>query len=62
VLSVTYASALFAAKWVGSAKPLIVSGILVTGPDAGNYAYKTTATTTAEITPRKPHAEIHRRE
>src|SRR5204863_9450233 len=38
VLTVHYASALFNDKNVGSAKPVTVSGIAVTGPDAGNYA------------------------
>jgi hypothetical protein len=52
VLTVNYASALFADKKVATAKPVIVSGITVTGPDAGNYAYKDMTTTTADITPR----------
>src|SRR5439155_1569808 len=49
VLTVNYASALFDSKNVGSAKPVFVTGITVTGPDAGNYAYKNEANTAADI-------------
>jgi hypothetical protein len=52
VLSVNYTSALFADKNVASAKPVLVTGITVTGPDARNYAYKNTSNTAADITPR----------
>ena len=50
-LTLSYASAAFADKNVGSAKPVSVSGIAVTGgADAGNYTLTgTTAATTAVI-------------
>src|SRR5213076_247589 len=37
---------------VGTAKPVSVTGISISGPDAGNYTFNTTATTTADITAR----------
>ena len=47
------ASAAFADKNVGNAKPITVSGIFLSGTDAGNYALQnTTASTSANITPR----------
>ena len=46
-------AASFADKNVGLGKAVTVAGIAVAGPDAGNYALaSTTATTTANITPR----------
>ena len=39
-------------KNVGIAKPVNVSGITLTGTDAGNYTFNTTATTSADITAR----------
>ena len=45
-----YTSAGFADKNVGTGKPVSVSGISLTGTDAGNYAPNTTATTSANIT------------
>ena len=51
-LTDSYASAAFANKNVGTAKPITVSGIVLSGTDAGNYALQnSTATTTADITP-----------
>src|SRR5262249_39655947 len=45
-------SAVFADKNAGTGKPVSVSGITISGPDAGNYALQnTTAGTTANITP-----------
>lgn len=43
-------TASFADKHVAAAKPVSVSGIALTGTDAGNYSANTTATTTANIT------------
>src|SRR5204862_1496544 len=40
----------FANKNVGTAKPVSVSGISISGTDAGNYTFNTTASTTASIT------------
>ena len=50
VLTTAYGSAAFANKAVGTGKPVSVSGITVTGADAGNYTYNATANTTANIT------------
>jgi filamentous hemagglutinin family protein len=44
------ASNTFANKNVGNGKTVTVSGITVTGADAGNYNWNTTTTTTANIT------------
>ena len=52
VLTLSYASAAFADKNVGTGKAVSVSGINVTGTDAGNYTFNTTASTTANITKR----------
>jgi hypothetical protein len=41
----------FADKNVGSAKTVAVTGIAVSGDDAGNYSYNASANTTATITP-----------
>jgi hypothetical protein len=49
-LSTSYTSATFANAAVGTVKPVTVSGIAVTGLDAGNYTANTTASTTANIT------------
>ena len=49
--TLSYGSAAFADKNVGTAKALTVGGINVTGADVGNYTFNTTATTTADITP-----------
>ena len=51
ILSETYAAASFADKNAGNGKTVNVSGIAITGTDAGNYSpATTTATTTANIT------------
>ncbi|MGE3432616.1 MAG: beta strand repeat-containing protein, partial [Ramlibacter sp.] len=52
VLTLSNAGATFADKNVGTAKPVSVTGISVTGTDAGNYSFNTTAVTTANITAR----------
>jgi filamentous hemagglutinin family protein len=44
-------TASFADKNVATAKALSVSGISLSGADAGNYTFNTTAATTANITP-----------
>jgi hypothetical protein len=51
-LTTGYASASFNNKSVGTGKPVAVTGITLTGPDAGNYTFNTTASTTASITTR----------
>src|SRR5439155_24888139 len=45
-------AASFADKNVGTAKTVSVTGISITGPDAGNYSANTTASTTADISAR----------
>jgi hypothetical protein len=50
VLSASYTAASFADKAVGAGKAVSVSGIAISGADAGNYSVKTTASTTANIT------------
>jgi Ca2+-binding RTX toxin-like protein len=50
-LSVTYASAQFADKNVGSNKAIAVTGIQLGGADAGNYIFSTSILATATITP-----------
>ena len=53
VLTVDKTSSLFDTKDAGTGKVVTVSGITVTGTDAGNYSLtSTTATTTADITPK----------
>ena len=52
VLSLAYGAASFADKNVGTTKPVSVTGISVTGADAGNYTFNTTASATADITAR----------
>ena len=49
VLTASYASAAFADPNAGNAKPVSVSGISLSGPDAGNYAFNASAMTTANI-------------
>ena len=49
-LSISYVAASFSNKAVGNGKPVTVSGIAVTGPDAANYTFNPTASTTANIT------------
>jgi hypothetical protein len=50
VLTLSYSSATFSDKNIGTGKAVSVSGISVTGTDAGNYTFNTTAATTANIT------------
>jgi hypothetical protein len=58
-VSASYASATFAGKDVGNNKPVSVSGISISGSDAGNYnLLNTIASTTANITPRPVTASI----
>jgi hypothetical protein len=52
MLTVSYTSAAFADKNVGTAKAVSVNGISISGADAANYTVNTTASTTANITPR----------
>jgi hypothetical protein len=52
VLSSSYGAASFLDKNAGTGKTVNVNGINVTGTDAGNYTFNTTAATTADITPR----------
>ncbi len=52
VLTTSYANASFADKNVGTAKAVSVSGISISGTDAGNYTVNMTASTTATITAR----------
>src|SRR5262249_47784585 len=51
-LSTSYTSATFANKNIGTAKPVAVSGISVTGTDAANYSANTSASAMADITAR----------
>ena len=51
-LTISYASALFNNKNVGTGKMVSVNGINVGGIAANNYNYNTTTTTTADITPK----------
>src|SRR5206468_1230877 len=50
VAPLSYANASFATASPGLNKPMTVIGISLGGADAGNYAYNTTAATTANIT------------
>ena len=52
VLTASYSSASFTDKNAGTGKTVNVSGISISGVDAGNYTANTTATTTANITAR----------
>lgn len=45
-------TAVFADKNVGGAKTVSISGVALSGTDAGNYSVTTTGTTTSNITPR----------
>src|SRR5204862_33362 len=47
-----YTAASFGDRNVGTAKAVSVNGISISGADAGNYAFNTTASTTADITAR----------
>jgi hypothetical protein len=52
IITINYASATFDTKDAGSGKTVLVSGITVSGPDAGKYEFNTSTTTTAAITPK----------
>jgi hypothetical protein len=52
VLNTSYTSASFDNKNVGTGKAVSVTGISISGTDAGNYTANTTASTTANITAR----------
>ncbi len=51
-LALSNAAATFDSKNVGTAKPVNVSGIGVSGADAGNYTFNATASISADITAR----------
>ena len=51
-LSIAYGSALFDDRNAGTAKTINVTGISISGTDAGNYTFNTTASTSADITQR----------
>ena len=60
-----YASALFATPNIGNGIPITVTGITISGQDATNYVYNTTAETAADIkaiqsTPEEQKAEAAR--
>jgi autotransporter-associated beta strand protein len=57
-LTDSYSSASFADKNAGSAKPVSVSGIFISGTDAGNYTFNTSASTSATISPRSLTASL----
>ena len=50
VFTDSYSSAAFSDKNAGTGKTVSVSGISISGADAANYSFNTTATTTADIT------------
>src|SRR5438128_2202386 len=52
VFTASYTSASFADKNVGNDKTVTVTGISISGTDAGNYTANTSTTATADITPR----------
>ncbi len=52
VFTDVYSSAVFNNKNVGTSKPISVTGISITGTDAGNYTFNTTASASADITVR----------
>jgi filamentous hemagglutinin family protein len=56
VFTTSYGSASFANPDVGTAKPITVSGIGISGTDASNYTFNTTTTTSADITAAVLHA------
>jgi len=53
VLTISYGSASFSDKQAGADKPVKVTGIAVSGEDAANYTFNTTAATTGSITVRE---------
>jgi hypothetical protein len=52
VFTTSYTAASFGDKNVGTGKLVSVTGISITGTDAGNYTFNTTASATADITAR----------
>src|SRR5207244_466114 len=52
VFTDSFTTATFNNKNVGTGKTVSVSGISISGTDAGNYTFNTTASTTANITAR----------
>ena len=52
VMTTAYTTATFADKHVGTGKTISVTGITLTGTEAGNYTVNTTASATANITAR----------
>src|SRR5207302_884450 len=52
VFTDSYSTAAFNNKNVGTAKPISVNGLSISGADAGNYTSNTTASTSADISPR----------
>src|SRR5205814_2057992 len=50
VLTDSYTTATFADKNVATGKAVSVSGLSISGPDASNYTFNSTTSTTAEIT------------
>ena len=59
-LTLTYTSAAFVTPLVANGKTVNVTGINVTGVDAGNYTFNTTTATTADITKRSREPERKR--
>src|SRR5206468_4875415 len=55
VFTDSYTSASFADKNVANGKTVTVTGISISGTDAGNYTANTSTTATADITPRTLH-------
>jgi hypothetical protein len=51
LLTDSYTIASFADKNAGNGKPVSVSGISISGPDAANYTFNTVASASANITP-----------
>src|SRR5207247_1597279 len=52
VFTTSYTSASFGDRNAGTAKPVSVTGISISGTDAGNYTFNTTAAATANISAR----------
>src|SRR5207248_5735581 len=52
VFTASFTAANFADKNVGTAKPVSVTGISISGTDAGNYSFNAAASASADITPR----------
>src|SRR5439155_25762905 len=52
VFTTSYTSAAFGDKNAGTGKTVNVSGISISGTDAGNYSFNATASTTANISTR----------